>query len=201
MSSSSRYLLDSSIWIDAIVGDTLIARAVQPLFDDAEKGQLQLLVSEVSVAEISRLDGGPDVREMVDSFLANKYILRLPTTAAVSSKASSLIAEYALETCDAIIIATAMVHDAYVAYTHDGKMRKKIRKRHSVPSDAATEIEGLKIRSPLFDRELCERAGITDEELNAYLRTREFHVEGPVAEEPVSGEHAASTASDVNESK
>lgn len=130
------------------------------LVKDAELGQCEIVVSEVTVAEASKLDGAPNVPDLVEGFLANKYIRRFPVTSSVSAEASRLIREYDLETCDALIMATAIIHEAKTLYCHDGKARKKIRSSQKLPSDVATVLCGMRVLSPLHDESLCTRAGI-----------------------------------------
>lgn len=134
---------------------------MQPLMDDAQQGNCEIIISEVSVAEVARLEGAADVAETVEAFLANSFCRRFPVTASVSAKASGLIRAHSLDTCDAIILATALVHRAQRFYTHDGTMRKRIRASQNLAAAAATSIGDLEVRSPLWDEDLCRRAGLT----------------------------------------
>src|SRR5690606_125876 len=51
-----RIALDSVIWIEVLIGRSNLARAMQPLMDDAQRGQIEIIISEVSVAEVVRLE-------------------------------------------------------------------------------------------------------------------------------------------------
>lgn len=160
MTSQSRIAIDTNVLVDLLTGSGSLYAPSKHLIADAEMGQHLIVVSEVSIAEAAKLDGASDVPALVDAFMANKYILRCPVTPKVSEIASGIIRDHALETCDALIVATAILHRARTLYCHDGEARKRIRASQSLPADLPTTVSGMRILSPLFDESLCQRAGI-----------------------------------------
>lgn len=127
---------DTCVFIDLMTGDDDDRAALDKVFfNDAKSGLLRVGVSEVTVAETARLKSkDDDVLSLVEGFLANAYMRRMPTTPAVSWRASVLIRFFKLETCDAIIVATALTHDARTFYTRDeDSLCKRIRSSQNAP--------------------------------------------------------------------
>ena len=160
--------IDTMVLIAMVIGDEAkgeeqaLAQVSTYLAEQAEKGQYKLLISEVTVAECCKLQdssGLPDYTA-VDAFLASGIFVRRPVVRAVSHRARSLIENCNLDACDAMILATGLEHGADLIYTHDGEMRKKLRKRQKPPATEPTKIDGVRVVSPLWDRELCAEVGI-----------------------------------------
>jgi predicted nucleic acid-binding protein len=160
LASDNRVAVDTCVLIDILIGKSNVARAMESVMKLAKMGACELIISEVTVAEVTKLAGDCDVPSTIEEFLANRYCRRYPLSASVSAKASELIRKYELETCDAMIAATAIVHNSGKLFTHDGDMRKSIRSSQKLPSTVPTEISGMSIRSPLYDEELCKSAGL-----------------------------------------
>jgi len=136
-----RIVCDTSVFIDILTANAEQLVIIDGAFlNDAKSGVAQMVVSEITVAETSKLvaSSGP-VADAVDGFLANTYIRRAPVTPAVSVRAASLVRLFQLDTCDALIVATALVHKATKLVTRDHDINKKIRSKQHLPK----EIKGL----------------------------------------------------------
>jgi len=152
--------LDTVVFINLLTGVGNDAKLLDPLLKQGDMGALEIVVSEIVVAESCRIDGDIDPETTIRDFLANPFIKRKPVTPVVSAKAAELIREYDFETCDAIIVATAILNNCETLYTRDNHIRKSVRSTRQIPADAGTSLDGMKIRSPDRDEELCRRAGI-----------------------------------------
>jgi predicted nucleic acid-binding protein len=109
---------------------------IEPMYTDAENGKVRILVSEIVIAEASTVravrDGKvttDEAERMIREFLNNRFIMRRPADRRESILAADLVRKHRLETCDALIVATALIHDAAVLVSRDGK-----RRRNSQPS-------------------------------------------------------------------
>jgi len=140
VSDTRRVAWDTCVIIDAIQGKEAEGNfwpEIEPMYTDAEKGKLEIVVSEISVAEACRinklLDGGKthdEVENMLVQFFNNPFILRRPADRRECRKAARLIRDSRLEACDAIIAATALIHGADTLFTRDG-CGKKYRKKQN----------------------------------------------------------------------
>lgn len=156
---------DTMVLINAVEGDAIPppdpAKSrwadIEPMYRDAERGKVGILISEISIAEACKVrcvrDGAvttDEAERMVREFLDNRYVERRPADRRESMLAAELVRTHHLETCDALIVATALIHDAKALYTRDGKKR-----RQSQPSplklDGQLSYAGrppLKIKEP-----------------------------------------------------
>lgn len=131
-------VIDSVVFIDAVIGEGPFYLAVAPLIREAEAGNLLWIVSEVTVTEACWLsrEGAQKVSalEDVERYLANEWIRRVPVTPPISMAAAKVVRACNLETCDAIIAATAiMTEGVKTLYTRDMESMCK-RLRRPVPS-------------------------------------------------------------------
>jgi predicted nucleic acid-binding protein len=100
---------------------------VRRIYDDAVASKLMIVVSEVSIAECSRLEvtGAPalppaDQAHLISLFFHNTFIIRRPLTSRESEFAATLVRDNAIGTCDALVAATAVFAGATTLYTTDG---------------------------------------------------------------------------------
>lgn len=143
---------DTCVFIDVMTADGADRAIIDEAFlNDAKSGLLRVVVSEVTVTETNRLKSEEDdVLALVEGFLANVYMRRMPVTPAVSWRASTLIRHFKLDTCDALIVATALAHGAHRLYTRDEhSLCKKIRASQNVPC----KLVALPKPSPRFPDE------------------------------------------------
>ena len=148
-----RIAWDSTTIIDAIQQDQTWWPQIRPIYADALHGKVLILVSEISVAEACKLSGpttsGLSVTEAVkqiERFFSNLFILAKAVTRQESRLASEFIREHRLETCDAIIAATAVVHGASTLYTRDGTKKRKKNKPSLLKCNGL--LQGLVVECP-----------------------------------------------------
>lgn len=115
---------DSCVVIDAVQACPKWWPEIEPMYKDAEAGKVHLLVSEVTVAEVCKGHAGTtppaELLDQIDAFFRNTFIKRRPVDDRVSTLAGALIRNHGVNTCDALILATACIHKATAFYTRDG---------------------------------------------------------------------------------
>jgi predicted nucleic acid-binding protein len=102
--------------------------SIAPMITQAESGDLIIVVSEIVVAELVKLDnlaeqgvGLTEQQSVIEDFFERRYIVPRIVDRGVSKLAARLQANYEqLKTCDAVILATAIHHDVDIVYTYDG---------------------------------------------------------------------------------
>lgn len=132
MTTKPRVAWDSNILIDAIQKDPKWWPEIRPVYRSALEGKVDIVVSEISVAEVCKLNAATaagmspdDVIKKIRLFFQNMFIQRRPADRRESALAAELIRDLNLDTCDAIIAATASIHQATVLYTRDGLKQRK----------------------------------------------------------------------------
>lgn len=112
------------------------------MYSHALLGKVKILVSEVTIAECNRLDFANDPngtgKDDIDAFFDNEFIKRMPLSSRESKLAAQIVRDYLLESCDAMIVATAAIH-ASILYTTDG-CNKKRRASQGHPTAADGKI-------------------------------------------------------------
>lgn len=125
-------LWDSCIAIDAIQKDPEHYPAIAPFLDDAEKGKLLIVLSEVSVAEITTLNnldaqGMPleEQERMIRDWLENPYIVRKQFHRGISQVAGQIGRLHKLKSVgDRAVVGTAYFYKIPLIHTYDGTGRK-----------------------------------------------------------------------------
>lgn len=94
------------------------------MYDDAVAGKIRLLISEVTITEVckgvSQKKPKNEVIQKIVEFFENDFIERCPVDDRVSMLAGSIIRDHGTGTCDAMILASAIVFVASQFYTRDG---------------------------------------------------------------------------------
>lgn len=160
--SEFRIFFDTSVLIDLLTADGEDYEVLVPLIEEAEMGAHVICVSEVTIAEVSKLgcsDETTTAQELIAEFFANEYTRRFPVTANISEYAATLVEDYNLETCDAIIVATAALRRGEALYTGDRTKRKRLRRSKSPPS-VVPSVRGTHIIIPREDPDLRNRVGL-----------------------------------------
>lgn len=124
-----RVAMDTCVILDAMLKNKNWSE-VEPIFQDAKLGKVEIVVSEITVAEAHKLidENGnhiPDDVSIIQEFFDHRYFLRRPVGRVEAEEAAKIIRQYELDTCDAVIAATAVEHDAATLYTRDGYKKKK----------------------------------------------------------------------------
>ena len=120
LSEGATVLLDTAPWIYLLEDHAEFAPRFVGLFEAAERGQIQLALSTVTLAEVLT---GPF--KAGQTALAKRYEAALgayqvvPLTAAVASLAAQLRVQYRLKLSDAVQLASALQIGAAALVTHD----------------------------------------------------------------------------------
>lgn len=150
--SFSKVVWDSCVILDAIQksGDYDL---IEPYLRDAENGKLKIVVSEISVIEVSRLDDlaskGIDVvtqLQLIDDWFENEYVIRKPPIPGITDMALNVARNHNVRGNDAIIVATALFYRIPILHTGDGSSRKKGGKL--IPLDRKIGEPPLRITKP-----------------------------------------------------
>ncbi len=111
-------------------------REIEPMIERAEKGKVEILISEIVVAESWHVRGLSDMGvttnaaiDLLGQWFNQGYIVRSPVTQFEAALAAKLQREHTLATCDALIAATAALHGASKLYTRDGCQQSEKRRR------------------------------------------------------------------------
>jgi predicted nucleic acid-binding protein len=113
-------LVDTAPWIYLLDGHRTLAGLFVGLFERAERGQLKLALSTITLAEV--LTGPHRTGQMA---LAGRYEAALKRhtvaelSASVAARAAALRARYRLKLPDAIQLASALELGAFALVTHD----------------------------------------------------------------------------------
>lgn len=160
----------TSVIIDAIEGDHLLSKGqlapatwwheIRPVYEAAERGEVALLVSAVSLAEVCKIEhfkaegiSAKQAMEMLSDFFDNDFIDLRPVDKPEAELAAELIRQRNLDTCDAVIAATAILHGAEMLLSRDGLKKRKAKKKSLVKSDGflfdpKEPLKFLKIKAP-----------------------------------------------------
>ena len=120
LSEGTTVLVDTAPWIYLLKDHAEFAPRFLGLFEAAERGQIQLALSTVSLAEVLT---GPF--KAGQTALAKRYETALcayqvvPLSAAVASLAAQLRVQYRLKLPDAVQLASALQIGASALVTHD----------------------------------------------------------------------------------
>lgn len=128
-----RIVWDSCVVIDAIQKTPGRYEEILPFLGDAERGKLQIVVSETTVAEVNRLghlqDQGVEIEHQVRLILdwfENPYIIRRPVHPGISELAAEIGRKYGVKRVgDTIVLATALFDHIGVVHTYDGVGNRK----------------------------------------------------------------------------
>jgi len=113
--SNQRVVWDTCVVIDAIQKTPGRWTLIEPLLHEAQNGQLQIVVSEITVAETTHFKRSTDTIEaqvkLIRDWFENQYIVRRPVYPAISELAAFIGRMHGVKRAtDTIILATA-VHD------------------------------------------------------------------------------------------
>lgn len=98
-----------------------------PFLDEAESGQLEIVVSEVTVAEVKHLRtlessrSDDEIADLIRDWFDNPYIIRRNVHPGISEAAAQIGRVHKLKrAADAIVIATAAYEGVDTVHTFDG---------------------------------------------------------------------------------
>lgn len=122
-----RVFWDSCVIIDYLQQEVTRYPDIRPMVERAEKGQLHIVVSEISVAEVIKLEKlairGVDIADqtsIIGEWFEFPYVIPRIVDRRISFLAAQIKRNHNVKTCDAVILATAIRHDVNFVYTYDG---------------------------------------------------------------------------------
>lgn len=144
---------DTSVWVALLVNEADRAEHVVRLLERAESGELQVLVSTLTLTEVVKgpMASDPPVTQEQErtftDFMDNPYVTLVSVDPLVGARGRDLRRTLPhLKTPDAIQIATAIVSDASTLYTYD--------KRDLLRLDGSAAVGSLRIIEPPVEHQL-----------------------------------------------
>ena len=145
---ASRRLWDSSVIIGYLAGDESVSEHCQLIIEQAERDELEIVVSAVAAAEVAFLGGysEEDSEDMIREFFGRDYIILVAVDAPLAALARSLVSRYRnemrIKPADAIHLATAIQLNLPVLETTDGDLLR---------FDGLEGAPAVVVRRPLYD--------------------------------------------------
>ena len=125
---------------------------IAPIIQEAELGQLKIIISEISVIECSHLQNPPsgmslaDQHATIDKWFESPFFARRAIHPGITREAVKLARQHNLSAADSIVLATALKDGVRVLHTGDGSGRNKGRKL--LPLSGQLGSPPLTIREP-----------------------------------------------------
>ena len=144
----SRRLWDSCVIIDYLAGRAEAAEACQKIIAQAERGELEIVVSAIATIEVAYLEGfnDQDAEAMIRELFGRSYIIPVAIDVQVASLARDLIRKYRvglkLKPPDATHLATAIQWNIPVIETTDPDLLRL---------DGLEGAPPITIRQPLYE--------------------------------------------------
>ena len=150
---------DSCVIIDYLGEHSTRYAEILPMIDSAKRDELLIVVSEISVAEVSKLESlmpkgvtlGKQIG-LIEDFFGLPYVQPRIIDRPIARLAAQLGRNFGVKTCDAIVLATAIVSRADVVVTYDGHKDDGLRKKTlALDGQIPTNTPGKKlaIKPPL----------------------------------------------------
>lgn len=145
---ASRRLWDSSVILSYLAGYELVAEHCQLIVEQAERGEVEIVVSTLAAAEVAYLDGYSTgaSEDMIREFFGRDYIILVAVDAPLAALARSLVSRYRnemrIKPADAIHLATAIQLNLPVLETTDGDLLR---------FDGLEGTLAVVVRRPLYD--------------------------------------------------
>ena len=137
--------LDSCVVIDLLAKTPSQIGHLEPILLEAEKENIQFVVSVLCLAEVYTLADMPfsEAYSLIRDFFAQEYVNVYNVDEKIALQAAELRKKSKLETADALHLATALRHHAQAFLTRDGEGKKgKKRRKETI----------LELRDELADR-------------------------------------------------
>ena len=123
-----RRLWDSSVIIDYLVGNEEVAEACKQTIEQAERGELEIVVSALAAVEVAYLRGHSDQESeaLIRELFGRGYIIPVAIDTRLSSVARGLVRKYRdspkIKPADAVHLATAIQWNIPVIETTDSDL-------------------------------------------------------------------------------
>ncbi len=126
MAGESTVYWDSSAFLSRFARTAGRIEALEELTDCAERGQVRIVTSILTMAEVAWWDGDdaktPEQEETLVAFFENPYITVQSLDYFVAEQARRLIRTHGLHGADAVHLATAIRHSVAVVHAYDAHM-------------------------------------------------------------------------------
>lgn len=123
---------DTCVIIDAIQQSGDKWEKIAPIIQEAESGNLSIVVSEISIIECSHLKestkSSVEQHKLIDEWFESPFIVRRGFHQGITKLAVSLARDHHLSAADAIVLATAIKNNVSVLHTGAGTGRKSGKK-------------------------------------------------------------------------
>ena len=143
MSSERKLYWDSDVCIDLLEQTPARIHRLLPIIAAARNGQLVIVTSALTMAEVSKLKNLNLIDELkeklITEFFENDYFSIRNVDRFVAEKARAIARKCGVKPPDAIQIATAILMEVEVMHTFDGKV---------LGLSGLVEVEELKIEEP-----------------------------------------------------
>ena len=151
---SEKVVWDSCVIIDALQKTPGRYELIEPFLHEAHNKKLQIVISEISVTEVSHLkelgkQGIPidEQIELIDDWLENPFIVRRPVIPGISELAKEIGRKFNLKrAADRIVVATAQFDNIPLIHTFDGIDSQK--KSKMLPLDNKIGDPPIRIMEP-----------------------------------------------------
>lgn len=124
---------DSDVLIHAIQRTPEHIAEIEPLINEAESGNLQILLSTFSLMEVYKdLDGenamSKDDDELIVSFFENPFFIFKDLTYPIALSARQISREFGVKPKDAVHVATALYYKIPIFFSYDERLLNKTGK-------------------------------------------------------------------------
>ncbi len=145
---AARRLWDSSVILGYLAGYAELRDDCEAILAQAERGEIELVVSAMAAVEVAYLHGASDqdAENRIREFLGRRYVIPVAIDVRLAAAARELVRRYrnspSLKPADAIHLATAIQLGIPVLETADGDLLR---------FDGREGMPPLRIRRPLYE--------------------------------------------------
>jgi predicted nucleic acid-binding protein len=131
-----RVYWESSVFISRIQGTPGRIDVLRQITDQAERGEIEIATSTVTLAEVARVDEDllPEEQErLIVEFFENPYIIIRQVDRIAAERTRTILRGGGLRSVDAIHVASALLMNCPVMHTYDGGLLRRTGQFGSPP--------------------------------------------------------------------
>lgn len=119
-------LWDANVPLDYLSGNSRVQPDCDLIIEQAERGQLEIVVSTIAEAEVAYIEGysASDSEAKIREFFSRDYVVVAGVDSPIARIARGLIRDWKLKPADAIHLATAIRWHIPILETSDPDLRK-----------------------------------------------------------------------------